>query len=335
MSTPALKPLPSARSTTTWVARSLPAASSASATSYHPWTGSAFTGGKSIVTTRTPSSCSTDVTPMGPPRSHNQAFAWYSTRVSISLDLSGRVALVTGGSQGIGAGIAAVLVEAGATVVTCARSAVDDPAPGTTHVQCDVRDPEAVQALVDGVVAEHGRLDVLVNNAGGSPYSPAADASPRFFDKILGLNLAAPLVVSQAANAVMQRQGGGVIVNISSVSALRPSPGHGGVRRCQGRRGQPDEVAGRRVGPEGPGQHRRRRPVPHRADRRPLRRRRHGPRRSRRPSRSAGWPTRPRSATSWRSSPPTSRAMSPAPPWSATAAASHQLFLHVVQKEQQ
>ena len=97
------------------------------------------------------------VTPMDPPVSSaiepveiNQAFAWYSTRVSISVDLAGRVALVTGGSQGIGAGIAAVLVRAGATVVTCARSAVDDPAPGTTHVQCDVRDPEAVTAMVDG-----------------------------------------------------------------------------------------------------------------------------------------------------------------------------------------
>jgi NAD(P)-dependent dehydrogenase (short-subunit alcohol dehydrogenase family) len=145
--------------------------------------------------------------------------------VPISVDLSDRVALVTGGSQGIGAGIAGVLVEAGATVVTCARSAVESPAPGTSHVQCDVRDPDAVAAMVQALVAEHGRLDILVNNAGGSPYALAADASPRFLDKILGLNLTAPLVVAQAANAVMQRQGGGTIVNISSVSALRPSPG--------------------------------------------------------------------------------------------------------------
>ncbi len=143
----------------------------------------------------------------------------------LSLDLSGRVALVTGGSQGIGAGIAQVLVEAGASVVTCARSAVDSPAPGTTHLSCDVRDPEAVTAMVEGIVAEHGRLDVLVNNAGGSPYAEAASVSPRFTEKVLGLNLTAAFTVAQAANAVMQRQGSGAIVNISSVSALRASPG--------------------------------------------------------------------------------------------------------------
>jgi len=145
--------------------------------------------------------------------------------MALTLDLAGRVALVTGGSRGIGRGITEALVEAGATVVTCARSEAE-PLPGTTHAQCDVRDPEAVAALVDAVVADHGRLDVLVNNAGGAPYALAADASPRFHDKILALNLHAPLLVSQAANAVMQRQStGGAIVNISSISALRPSPG--------------------------------------------------------------------------------------------------------------
>ena len=145
--------------------------------------------------------------------------------MALSLDLTGRVALVTGGSRGIGRGIAAAFVDAGATVVTCARSGVEDPVPGTTHVACDVRDPEAVQALVDGVVAEHGRLDVLVNNAGGAPSALAAEASPRFHDKILGLNLAAPLLVAQIANRVMQAQAdGGSIVNISSISAHRPAP---------------------------------------------------------------------------------------------------------------
>jgi NAD(P)-dependent dehydrogenase (short-subunit alcohol dehydrogenase family) len=145
--------------------------------------------------------------------------------VPLSVDLSGRVALVTGGSQGIGAGIAQVLVEAGATVVTCARSAVESPAPGTAHLSCDVRDPEAVSAMVESVVAEHGRLDVVVNNAGGAPYAEAATTSPRFTEKVLGLNLTAAFNVAQAANAVMQSQGRGAIVNISSVSALRPSPG--------------------------------------------------------------------------------------------------------------
>jgi NAD(P)-dependent dehydrogenase (short-subunit alcohol dehydrogenase family) len=146
------------------------------------------------------------------------------TAMALAIDLSGRVVLVTGGTKGIGRGITRTFVAAGATVVTCSRSEAE-PLEGTTHRVCDVRDAEAVRALVDDVVAAHGRLDVVVNNAGGAPSTDAATASPRFHDKIVALNLLSPLVVAQAANAVMQQQdGGGSIVNISSISAHRPAP---------------------------------------------------------------------------------------------------------------
>jgi NAD(P)-dependent dehydrogenase (short-subunit alcohol dehydrogenase family) len=142
--------------------------------------------------------------------------------MALTIDLSGRVVLVTGGTRGIGLGIAEAFRAAGSRVVTCSRSAVE---AAVDHHVCDVRDPEAVQALVAAIVGQHGRLDVLVNNAGGAPSADAATASPRFHDKVVSLNLLSPLLVSQAANAVMQQQdGGGSIVNISSISAHRPAP---------------------------------------------------------------------------------------------------------------
>ncbi|CAI9414066.1 SDR family oxidoreductase [Nocardioides sp. T2.26MG-1] len=140
--------------------------------------------------------------------------------MTLTVDLSGRVALVTGGTKGIGLGITRALVAAGATVVTCSRSEAS-PVPGTTHRVCDVRDPDAVRDLV----ASLDRLDILVNNAGGAPAAEAATASPRFHEKVVALNLLAPLACAQAANAVMQGQDtGGAIVNISSISAGRPAP---------------------------------------------------------------------------------------------------------------
>lgn len=144
--------------------------------------------------------------------------------MSLALDLTDRVALVTGGTKGIGAAIAARLAQAGAIVVVCGRHEPD--AGAHEFVRCDVRDGDQVDALVAAVVDRHGRLDVAVNNAGGSPSVAAADASPRFSEAIIRLNLVAPLLVATAANAVMQGQSeGGVIVNVASVSGLRPSPG--------------------------------------------------------------------------------------------------------------
>ena len=145
----------------------------------------------------------------------------------IEIDLSGRVALITGGTKGVGLGIARRLVDAGATVVVCGRNPPADGAlpDGIGFLPADVRDADAVAALVAEVVERHGRLDIAVNNAGGSPTSDPATASPRFSEKVVALNLMAALHLAQAANAVMQGQdGGGAIVNITSMSGLRASP---------------------------------------------------------------------------------------------------------------
>jgi NAD(P)-dependent dehydrogenase (short-subunit alcohol dehydrogenase family) len=149
---------------------------------------------------------------------------------SAELDLTGTVALVTGGTKGIGRGIATRFLEAGADVVVTARNEPDEPivAAGRTAVftAADVRDAEQAADAVAVTLDRLGRLDTVVNNAGGAPAADAATASPRFSEAIVRLNLLAPLHVAQAANAVMQTQGtGGSIVNIASVSGLRPSPG--------------------------------------------------------------------------------------------------------------
>ena len=148
-----------------------------------------------------------------------------------ALDLTGRSVLVTGGTKGVGRGIATRFLEAGADVVVSARHAPEVPVghEGRTaaFLPADVRQPEQVEVLVgEAVAALGGHLDVVVNNAGGSPWADAATASPRFSEAIIALNLTAPLLVAQAANAVMQSQAeGGSIVNVGSVSATRPSPG--------------------------------------------------------------------------------------------------------------
>ena len=153
------------------------------------------------------------------------------------LDFTGRAVIVTGGTRGIGRGIAEGFLAAGGDVMVCGRT--DTPEgelPATTDsagkvrraffVKADIRQAEQASAVIAATVDRFGRLDVLVNNAGGSPVAAAAEASPRFFESIVALNLLAPLYCAQAANAVMQDQeDGGSIVNIASVSGIRPSPG--------------------------------------------------------------------------------------------------------------
>lgn len=145
--------------------------------------------------------------------------------MSVTLDLSGRVALVTGGGRGVGRGITRRFLDAGATVVICGRNEPDALPDGVTFMAADVREPEQVNTLIDGIVAGQGRLDIVVNNAGGAPPADAATASTRYTERVVSLNMLSAIWVSQAANRVMQQQdGGGSIVNITSVSALRPSP---------------------------------------------------------------------------------------------------------------
>lgn len=150
--------------------------------------------------------------------------------MSKQLDFSNQVVIVTGGGKGVGRGITECFLAAGAQVVICGRNAPEVlPAAGgreAVFTPVDVRDADQIKACIDFTVERFGRLDVLVNNAGGAPMADAATASPRFHESIIRLNLLAPLNFAQAANAVMQQQeSGGAIINIASVSAIRPSPG--------------------------------------------------------------------------------------------------------------
>lgn len=142
-----------------------------------------------------------------------------------SIDLAGKVAIVTGGTRGLGRDIAVALADAGCTVAVCGRNQPDSLPENVEFHAVDVRDTDAARAFVDGIAGQHGRLDIVVNNAGGSPAGRIEAASPRFVDAILKLNLVAPLYMAQAAHPHMVAAGGGSIVNIASVSGIRPSPG--------------------------------------------------------------------------------------------------------------
>ncbi|MGW2743432.1 SDR family oxidoreductase [Streptomyces sp. NPDC001450] len=134
--------------------------------------------------------------------------------------LRGRTVVVTGGTRGVGAGIAQAFALAGAQVLACARRPPEQSLDGVEFAPLDLRDPPAVRAFF----AALPRLDVLVNNAGGTPYRRLADADAERHARVIELNLVTPLTASLAAYDQLRRTRGSVVM-VGSVSGGRPSPG--------------------------------------------------------------------------------------------------------------
>jgi 2-deoxy-D-gluconate 3-dehydrogenase len=148
----------------------------------------------------------------------------------MDLKLTDAVVLVTGASRGLGAAMAIQLAAEGALVVAAARSKdslAEVAAAGAgriSTVECDMRDEAAVGGLVDEVVARHGRLDGLINNAGIAPAGKFVDQDPGIWKDTLAVNVIAPMLLAQAAGGQMITQGGGRIVNVASTTGVRGKP---------------------------------------------------------------------------------------------------------------
>jgi NAD(P)-dependent dehydrogenase (short-subunit alcohol dehydrogenase family) len=149
-------------------------------------------------------------------------------------DLSGKVALVTGGSRGLGREMSLAFARAGADVVvasrkleSCAETVAEIEALGRRGLAhaCHVGAWNDLDVLVDTVYAKFGRVDVLVNNAGMSPLYPSLDqVSEALWDKVLAVNLKGPFRLSALVGSRMQQGPGGSIINVSSIAAERPTP---------------------------------------------------------------------------------------------------------------
>ena len=137
---------------------------------------------------------------------------------------AGRVALVTGGGRGIGRAVSERLLSDGATVVVAQRSPCD--LRGADSIEVDFTDPSACADLASQAIARHGRLDVLVNNAGMMLESRVGETSVEDWDRTMAVNLRAPFLLIKHCLPSMAAQGGGAIVNVGSIEGIGSNPGH-------------------------------------------------------------------------------------------------------------
>jgi NAD(P)-dependent dehydrogenase (short-subunit alcohol dehydrogenase family) len=160
-------------------------------------------------------------------------------------DFRGRVALVTGGGSGLGAGISRAFAVAGAKTVINYRSSaapahelveeIRQSGGEAAAIQGDVTDADQVEKLLSLVVDEFGRLDILVNNAGSYPVTPFIDTTAEEWDQVLDANLRSTFLVTQAsARQMIAQEQGGAVVNIASIEGINPAPGHSHYNAAKG-----------------------------------------------------------------------------------------------------
>lgn len=149
--------------------------------------------------------------------------------------LSGKVALVTGGSKGIGAGIAEALAHAGASVISTSRSGDGPIAPNLLQIRADAQKPDDAKRAVDEAVRAFGGLDILINNAGVGLFANVADMSVDQWQQVIDTNLNGVFYFCHAAIPEMRKRGGGWIINISSLAGKNAFTG--GAAYCASKAG--------------------------------------------------------------------------------------------------
>ena len=181
--------------------------------------------------------------------------------MSVSFDLTGRVALVTGASRGIGEAIAAAFAANGADVIvssrkqeSCETVAAQIVAAGgkARAIACHIGDMAALESLFATIAADHGRVDVLVNNAATNPYyGHVLDTDLGAFQKTVDVNIRGYFYASVFAGRMMRAQGRGSIINVASVNAVRPGPKQGIYSITKGAVLNMTRTFGKECGPHG------------------------------------------------------------------------------------